>query len=163
VPVAAPWWDGRVLTARRSSAWRSRWEVARDGVPLLTLDGSTWSGGGHFELAGRRYDIPTNWLGSRYRLESDGAVVAEAERVGRKDWTLTADGRTHRFRRRSIWRPDQEMVDESGAVLGGVRRTGTWNRGAEADLPGLAEPVAVFVLGVVLLSWEQAAAAAAAT
>lgn len=150
-----------MLTARRSSAWRSRWEVARDGVPLLTLDGSTWSGGGHFELAGRRYDIPTNWLGSRYRLESGGAVVAEAARVGRKDWTLTADGRTHRFRRRSIWRPDQEMVDTSGTVLGGVRRTGTWGRGAEADLPGLAEPVAVFALGVVLLSWEQAAAAAA--
>lgn len=153
---------GRMLTARTTSLWRGTYEIAVDGRRVTTWTPKVWSGGGEFDLDGRRYAFTGKGLGSRYVLTADGEPVARAERVGRRDWTLRQGGRTHTFRRASIWNGDQLLVD-GDRVLGAVRRTGRWRGDAEADLPGLDLPVQVFALTVVLTLWYTQAAAAAAT
>ena len=55
-----------------------------------------------------RYEIRGNLWGSKYgMLAGDGAVVASADRVGRKGWTVESAGRVYTFGRASWWRPDQ--------------------------------------------------------
>ncbi len=62
-----------------------------------------------------------------------------------------------------MWRPDQDLVDDTDAVVGSIRRASMWNLTADADLPGLPDPVAVFAVLVVVLMWEASASAAAST
>jgi hypothetical protein len=151
-----------MLEAHRVSSFRPRWEVREDGAPLLVLEKKGWRSGVEYTLDGTAYEVRSTWTGGRYTLTTGDTEVAHAERIGRKHWAVTTpDGEFH-FRRRSIWKSDQEWVPDpdSSAVLGGIRRTGTWRGDAEARLPGMPAPLAVFVLAVVLLMWEQAAAAA---
>jgi hypothetical protein len=149
-----------MLTAHHTSFWRGTYAIALDGRPITTWTPKVWSGGGVFDLDGRHYAFRGKGWGSRYALERDGTPVARADRVGRARWTLQTGGRTHTFRRGSIWRGDQLLVD-GDRVLGGVRRTGWWNSDAEADLPGLDLPVQIFALTVVLTLWSSQAAVAA--
>ncbi len=153
-----------MLEAHRVSSFRPRWEVREDGSPLLVLAELGWRSGLEYTLDGTIYEVSTTWTGTRYTLTSGDTEVAHAERIGRKHWSVTTPESEFHFRRRSIWKPDQEWVagPDSSATLGGIRRTGTWRGDAEAQLPGMPGPVAVFVLAVVLLMWEQAAGAAAA-
>ena len=89
--------------------------------------------------------------------------LAVAGRVGRKRWTVEAEGRTFTFERASFWRNEQRLVD--GRPVGTVRRLGAFPSDAVTDLPGLPLPlqVFVFVFTVVLSAWDAAAAAAAAS
>jgi hypothetical protein len=73
--------------------------------------------------------------------------------VGRKSWTVEADGRTYEFRRASWWRQEEEL-HSGGLPVGSVRRKSIWRGDAVADLPGLPLPVEVFVLAVVLTKWD---------
>lgn len=152
-----------MLEAHRVSSFRPRWEVREDGAPLLVLEKKGWRSGVDYTLDGTPYEVRSTWTGSRYTLVSGDSEIAHAERIGRKHWSVTSPEGEFRFRRRSIWKSDQEWVagQDSSAVLGSIRRTGTWRGDAEAQLPGMPGPLAVFVLAVVLLMWEQAAAAAA--
>jgi hypothetical protein len=153
-----------MLEAHRVSSFRPRWEVREDGAPLLVLEKKGWRSGVEYTLDGTSYEVRSTWTGSRYTLTRDDAEVAHAERIGRKHWSVTTPTGEYHFRRRSIWKSDQEWVPDPDAdeALGAIRRTGTWRGDAEAELPGLPTPLAVFVLAVVLLMWEQAAAAATA-
>ena len=143
-----------MLEAHRVSSFRSRrWEIREDGAPLVVLEKKGWRSGVSYTLDGTVYDVTVTWTGGQYTLCSDDAELARAHRVGRKRWAVTTPEGEFHFRRRSIWRSDQEWVRSPDAptALGGVRRSGTWRGDAEADLPGMPTPLAVFVLTVVLL------------
>jgi hypothetical protein len=58
-----------------------------------------------------------------------------------------------------MWRGDQELLF-SGQAVGSIRRDRVWCNSAVADLPGMPEPVQVFVLWVVLAMWDAATVAA---
>jgi len=132
----------------------------RTGGGLATWDSSSWKTGGTVELDGRRYEVRANMWGSKYGMVDEfGTPIASADRVGRKNWTVEADGRTYEFHRPSAWRNDQELHFE-GRRVGSVKRISAWRGGAVTDLPGLPLPVEVFVLAVVLTMWDQAADAA---
>ncbi|MEV8510711.1 hypothetical protein [Dactylosporangium sp. NPDC051484] len=149
-----------MLQARRTSVWRSRYEVVADGRTVITWDGALWNNGGDFTLDGRRYEVRGNVWGSRFTMvDGSGAQVARAERVGRKQWTVEAAGRAYHFRRSSIFGTEQELVTD-GRRVGSVRRTSVWRGDVAADLPGLPLPVQIFVLGVVITMWDAQAAAA---
>ncbi len=151
-----------MLTARPSNFWHTRYDLARDGVPVAVWDSSLWTSGGRFELDGRGYRVRAGTWQTRYEMTDDqGVVVAAAEKVGRKRWTVQAGDRTYSFRRASVWRGDQELMDGDTPV-GLIKRTSSWRTDATADLPGLPLPVQIFVLGVVITMWNAAAAAAAA-
>ncbi|RZU52613.1 hypothetical protein EV385_4487 [Krasilnikovia cinnamomea] len=139
--------------------WRSRHAISADGHPVATWDSRFWRTGGQFVLDGRRFQVDANMWGTRYTLTgADGTMVAAADRVGRKHWTVEAAGQTYRFQRRSLWSNDQELHTEQGPV-GSVRRTSMWGGDVVADLPGLPLPVQIFVLGVVITMWDAQAAA----
>jgi hypothetical protein len=150
--------DG-MLTAERTSFWKSRYTLAEDGSPLTVWDPSTWSSGGTYELGGRTYRVRANVWGSRWSLLDDtGGVVAEAERFGRKNWQVLSAGRVYGFRRRSLFSSEHELLDGERPV-GSIRQTSSWSGSLAADLPGLPRPVQVFVLGIVISEYLAAASA----
>jgi hypothetical protein len=149
-----------MLTAQKPNLWRSCYDIAVDGLPIARWEPAWWRSGGVFELDGQRYQVRGNTLGSRFELIGPaGQPVALAQKVGRKQWTVQAGDRTYQFRRASIWRGDQELLFGDQAV-GSIRRTSLWRDTAVAELPGMPEPVQVFVLCVVLAMWAAAAIAA---
>ncbi|MEU4420576.1 hypothetical protein AB0F81_08110 [Actinoplanes sp. NPDC024001] len=151
-----------MLKAQRTSMWKTRYEIS-DGDTVVTVwDGNSWSIGGHFELDGHAYRVKANGWGSRYTMtDRHDRVVAEAERVYRKQWKVHAGGRTFEFKRDSVWRGGDEQLMDGDTVVGTVKRTSTWRGEFAADLPGLPPAVQVFVLGVVLTNYNAQAAAAA--
>lgn len=150
-----------MLQAKRTSIWKSRYEITSGGHPVAIWDGSMWKSGGRFELEGRNYLVRGNMWGSKYGMATDGdVVVATADRVGRKHWTVRADGQEYTFVRASIWRHEEEL-HARGRAVGSVRRTSLWRNDTEVNLPGLSLPVQIFVLGVVLAKWDNETAAAA--
>ena len=161
-----------MITASKPSMWRQHWDVARDGAVIARYEQSTFRQRGRFTLDGRDHLVKGLGIGTRYALyaarvdggeaSDDAPSLAEASRLGRKEWSIEGGGLLLRFRRRSMWRPDQDLLDDTGAVVGGIRRAGRWSSAAEADLPGVPDPVAVFAVLVVVLTWEAAAGAAAA-
>jgi hypothetical protein len=153
-----------MLHARRSGGLRTHHDISVDGAPLTTWTSRMWRKGGSFELDGTRFDVGGNLWGRTYGMATaDGAEVATADRVGRRSWHVQVGGRTYDFRRASIWRGDQVLLDATGTEIGSVRKVGFWGREAEADLPGLALPVQVFAFVVVLTMWEDQQQAAVAT
>src|SRR4051812_2928181 len=156
-------YPGAMVEARKVSLWHNRYELTADGERLATWEGRSWRSGGTFDLAGRRYDVRSNAWGSRFEMTDQvGMVAATAERVGRRQWTVEANGRSYEFRRASMWRSEQILVAD-GRPVGSIRRVNMWRGDAVADLPGLPPPVQVFVLAVVLSMWDAQAAAAAST
>ena len=143
--------------------WRSRYRVTDQGREITTWDSSTWRSGGEFMLDGRRFQVRSNGWGNKYTMTDDfGAVLAVAGRVGRKRWTVEADGQTYHFRRKGFWGNEEELL-RGDTVVGSVRRTSVWRGDVAVELPGLPQAVQVFVLGVVISMWDAAAAAAAAS
>ncbi|MEE6260580.1 hypothetical protein [Plantactinospora sonchi] len=152
-----------MLQARKPSIWRNRYEVSADGVAVATWEPSMWRSGGNFTLGGESYQVRSNTWGSRYTLlDANDTTVATADRVGRKQWTVEADGRTYHFRRTSFWGNEQELQAD-GQRVGSVKRSNSWRGDVTADLPGLPLPVQLFVLGVVITMWDSTAAATTTT
>jgi hypothetical protein len=150
------------LEARKTSVWRSRYDIFDGGLAVATWDGSTRRSGGTIDLQGRRYQVRGNVLGTRFSMTDEfGGPVAAADRVGRKRWTVESGGQTYHFRRASPWSNEQVLFAADGRV-GSVRRTSFWRGEVRADLPGLPLPVQVFVLGVVITMWDAQASGAAA-
>jgi hypothetical protein len=151
-----------MLEARRASLWNRTYNITVDGVSVVTWKGSLWKSGGQFEVGGRRYQVTSNAFATSYQMvDQTGMVVATATRVLRKNWTVEAEGRTHQFRRASVWREEQELLVD-GERVGSVRRLSMWRTDAIADLPTLPLATQIFVLCVVLTMWDNNAAAAGA-
>ncbi|MCM4080508.1 hypothetical protein [Paractinoplanes hotanensis] len=150
------------MEARKTSAWKSNYVVTDRGREIATWDKSTWKSGGEFTLEGRRYRVRSNGWGNKYTMTDDSdTVLAAADRVGRKRWTVTADGQTYHFRRRSIWASEEELVLGETRV-GSVRKTSFWRGDVNVELPSLTPALQLFILGVVISKWDAEAAAAAA-
>lgn len=150
-----------MLIATRAGFWTSRYEVRDGDRPVTTWDARVWRSGGDFTLDGRRYAVRSNTWGNRYTMTGDGGtIVATADRVGHKRWTVEAGGQTYRFQRASFWSGEQELHNAAGRV-GSVRRTSVWRGDVAVDLPGLPLPVQIFAMGVVISLWDAQAAAAA--
>lgn len=162
-PVASPGSPGS-LTAKRTSVWRSRYDIGAAGRTVTVWDGAVWRGDSSFELDRRRYEVRGNVWRTRFDLVvGDGARVASADRTQRRRWTVEADGVTYHFERPSVWRQEQELRAPGGGRVGGVRRTSFWRGDAVADLPGLPLPVQIFVVGIVLTRWDWQTTVAAAS
>lgn len=149
-----------MLLAKRTSIWRARYEVSQDGHRVAHWDGSLWRSGGDLEVAGMVFHVRGNAWGSRFSmLDKAGGVVAAADRVGRKRWTVTAGGTTYQFQRASAWGQAQDLYAD-GRRVGTVRKVSFWGSDVAVDLPGVPLPVQIFVLGVIVTMWQAQAAAA---
>jgi hypothetical protein len=149
------------MEARKISVWRSRYSVTDRGREIAVWDSSVWKSGGEFELGGRRFRVRSNAWGHKYTMVDDaGALVASADRVGRKRWTVEAAGQTYHFRRKSFWGNEELVLGDMR--VGSVRKTSFWRGDVAVELPGLATALQLFVLGVVISMWDAQTAAAAA-
>ncbi|WP_051571062.1 hypothetical protein [Cryptosporangium arvum] len=149
-----------VLHAKQSGLLRSDYEISLDDQPLAHWDAKNWRAGGSFTLDDRTYEVRSDVLATRFELiDPTGASVAIADRVGRKHWSVEADGRVHTFERHSAWRLEERLVAD-GTPVGSVRRSNLWSDEATAELPSLPLPLQVFVLFVVLSGWDILASAA---
>lgn len=151
-----------MLTAQQSDFWGRTYVISLDGVELTQFNPKQWGAGGTFHLDGTPYELTSNMWGATYALTTTGdKVIATAEKVGRKHWTVESEGRVYQFERISMWRGDQALM-ASGQQVGTLRRAKGWKLGVAAELPTLPVPVRVFVVAVVLTMWRAQAAAAAA-
>ncbi|MEV4536992.1 hypothetical protein AB0J82_24760 [Asanoa sp. NPDC049518] len=149
-----------MLTARPASSWTNKYDVELDGRPLTIWEASLWKQGGKCTLDGHDYRIRSNTWGTRHTMvDESGDEVAVADKVGRKQWTVTYGGQTFHFRRRSLWSQQQDLYLGEQAV-GYARRPSAWRRDVELDLPGMPTPAQVFVLAVVIAMWDAQTAAA---
>lgn len=152
-----------MLEAKRSGVFKSRWEISSDGRPLAVWEPAVWRNGGTVQCAGMRYEVRVNFWGNRYTLVREGgAVVATADRVGRKRWTVQADGKTYEFERGSVF-GEKEWLVTDGAKTGWIKRTSMWRYHLAAELPGLPPLTQAFAIIVVAHKWEQAAATGTAS
>lgn len=148
-----------MLIADRRGFLRRRYEVRDDapgaGAPVeLVL--STWAPSGEFELDDVVHEIRLRHrflVGHDAGLFAGGRELAHAQGVGTSDWTLQVDDRRYRFVRPHLFRRTQHMV-EAGESVGSVRKVALTS-GAEADLPLLPLRVQLFVVGALLLVWEE--------
>jgi hypothetical protein len=145
-----------MLTAKRTSVWRNRYEVVVDGQPVAQWQPRTWRTGGTFELAGRRYEVGSNVWVSRFTMTDELGLVVATER-----WTIATGGRSYEFRRASLWRSHEQLVAD-GQPVGFIRRVSMWRGDTVAELSALPMPVQVFALVVVLTMWDARNSAAAA-
>ena len=148
------------MEARRISTWKSSYLVTDRGREVATWDSKVWKGGGEFVLDGRRFRVKSNGWGTKYTMADDaGTVVASADRVGRKRWTVSAGGQTYHFRSK-FWSGEEELVLGETRV-GAVRKASFWGSTVNVELPGLPPAVQLFVLGVVISKWNAESSAAA--
>ncbi|WP_127504987.1 hypothetical protein [Actinoplanes solisilvae] len=149
------------MEARKLSVWKSNYLVTDRGREITTWDSSTWKSGGEFLLDGQRFQVRSNTWGTKYTMTDDfGAVLASADRVGRKHWSVEAGGQTYAFRRKSIWHSEEELVLGDTRV-GSIRKTNVWRGDIEVELPTLPRSLQVFALGVVISMWDAQSSAAA--
>ncbi|WP_233513334.1 hypothetical protein [Micromonospora craterilacus] len=147
------------MEARKISVWRSRYSVTDRGREITVWDRSVWKSGGEFELDGQRFQVRSNAWGNKYTMVDDaGTMVATADRVGRKRWTVEAAGQTYHFRRKSFWGEEELILGDTR--VGSVRKTSFWRGDVAIELPGLATALQLFVFGVVIGMWHTQAAAA---
>lgn len=148
-----------MIEARRRSVWGGRYDLLDGGLQMATWEPSTWGTGGTLRVDGRRLRVRSNV----YRRESTavdptGTPVAVAREVGRRNWTIEADGMTYHFRSSTPWRHEEKLRD-GGRSIGRIRRTGLWRGDAQAELPSLPRMVAAFAVSLTVSRWESEVAA----
>ncbi|MBE1489221.1 hypothetical protein [Plantactinospora soyae] len=147
------------LTAKGQGLFKNDYELSADGKPLTYWNAKSLRSGGSFPLDGRTYEVKANILATQWELTDEtGMLVAVAERVGRKNWTITSGGRTYAFERASIFRLEERLIVD-GKPAGSIRRKYLHSDVSHADLPGLPAPIQVFAFIVSLSGWDLADAA----
>ncbi|GAA0947430.1 hypothetical protein [Virgisporangium aurantiacum] len=149
-----------MLEATKAGVFSRSYDIAVDGRRVASWSGRFWRNGGDITLGGQAYRVEATTFTNRFTMtDAAGRTVATAEKAGRKHWTVVADGRPHRFRRTSIWGNRQDLLVGDQAV-GSIRRTSMWSGRVEAELPTLSLPAQIFVVGVMITTWDNQAAAA---
>jgi hypothetical protein len=145
-----------MLSARRRGSLRAHYVISEGRRRLTTWTPPHKGAGGEFVVDGVSYLVDAVPGSSHAVLQIvDGPPVAVAEGLGRTPWTVRTHDGAHTFDRTlDRWTEQQLFVD--GRPVGGVRQAGRSGRLVEVDLPGVADPVAVFVLALVLDMWASA-------
>ena len=147
-----------MIEARRVSVWNGRYDVIADGRHVATWVRAGSTTGGTLQWDGRRYQVRASMMGGTAGMYAPGGrQVATAHDVGRRLWTIQADGATYEVRRAPPWRPE-DTLHVQGQRVGSVKRTNILRGDAAANLPGMPLPVQLFALALVLTIWDATAA-----
>lgn len=143
-----------MINAERTSLWKTAYRISVDGHQLTTFNAKWWGSGGWFGINGQHYELRANFWGTRWSLlGTDGSVIATAEGVHRKRWTVRTSFAGYQFLRDSCWKLDQSLVAADQRV-GSVKIVSASKGNVVAELPGLPLPVQVFTLATVLTVWN---------
>ncbi|HKX33435.1 MAG TPA: hypothetical protein VJ302_37505 [Blastocatellia bacterium] len=102
-------------------------------------------------------------LGKEYALESNGVILARAEKTSlfRRSYEVRFGNRSYTLQAESMFHRAFVLMDGQTEV-GWISPDGSITRCTSAALPEhFPLPVKVFIIWLVLLTWKQAAAAAA--
>src|SRR3954470_23045295 len=140
--------------ARRTGFLRVQYAITQDRRNLTTWTPPSKGDYGSFVLDGTEYVVDAHGSASQALLKVDeGEVVAAAHGLGRTPWFVQANGRDYTFVR-SLERWSEQLMVARGRQVGVVRKVADKRRRwAEAELPDMHPPVAVFVMAVVLTMW----------
>jgi hypothetical protein len=143
-----------VLYARRNGVLKVKYSISQDRTQLTTWTPPSKGDDGTFVLDGTEYVVDADSSASQALLKVDeGEVVAAAHGLGRTPWFVQAHGRDYTFVR-SLERWSEQLMVAGGQQVGVVRKVADKRRRwAEAELPDMHPPVAVFVMAVVLTMW----------
>jgi hypothetical protein len=143
--------------ARRTGFLRVQYTITHDRRNLTTWTPPSKGDYGSFVLDGTEYLVDAHSSASQALLKvEEGEVVAAAHGLGRTPWFVQAHGRDYTFVR-SLERWSEQLMVAGGQQVGVVRKvTDKHRRWAEAELPDMHPPVAVFVVAVVLTMWAGA-------
>ncbi|WP_203995779.1 hypothetical protein [Virgisporangium aurantiacum] len=149
-----------MLEATREGFWGTRYSIGVDGHTVAEWRVPGWRTSGGIVVAGQFFPVETRLWSNRFTMfDRVGTTIAVAENVARRTWTGYADGRYHEFRRASFLSTTVLHVVGDREV-GWLRRRSAWTGGIEAELPALSLLAQVFVVGAVITTWDQQAAAA---
>ena len=148
-----------MLFARRWGAPRLHYKIAKDRKSLATWTPPSKGSGGTFAVAGVDYRIEAVSAGTAVLEVVDGPSVAVAEGLGRTPWVVRTHDSTYTVDR-TLERWAEQQVFVRGRWVGAVRQAGRSGRHAEAELPDVPDPVAVFVMALVLQMWDAHARSA---
>lgn len=152
-----------MLTAERTDVQLGQYTITQESRMLTTITLERRGSGGRFDLDGASYRIRPQSLRRSYDLVGDGqSLVATAEGVRRRLWTVQADEQIYRFRRNSIRARGESLLDSADRPLGSIIRSGRWKVGAVGDLSGVDTRVQIFAIAVALVRWRQRQRTAAA-
>jgi hypothetical protein len=146
-----------MIKARRVSIWNRRYDLIAHGRIVATWERASLATAGTLQWDGQRYQVHASMESGTARLSAPGGrQVATAHDVGRRQWTIQADGATYDFRRSPPWR-QEEKLHVQGHRVGSVKRTNIRGEAA-ADLPGMPLPAQLFALALALTMWDATAA-----
>jgi hypothetical protein len=142
------------LYARRKGVQRVRYTIGEGRKKLTTWTPLFRGDGGDFVLDGTEYLVDAHSAATQAQLTTaEGEVLAAALGLGRTPWVVRADGWEYTFVR-SLERWSDQLMVAGGRQVGVVRKVSNRrHRWAEAELPEMDVPVAVFTMAVVLTMW----------
>lgn len=143
-----------MLYARRKGVTAVKYAISEGRRNLTTWTPLFKGAGGGFALDGVEYLVDAHGTASQALLtDADGQGLATAHGLGRTPWVVHAGGWDYTFMR-SLERWSDQLLVDRGMQVGVVRKVADKRkRWAEAELPDMDPPVAVFVVAVVLTMW----------
>jgi hypothetical protein len=154
-----------MLTAAPRNWFSWDYAVTSSHDHLADLDVSWWREKGTLTVEGQCYPVYRERLMSgRFVLESDGGVLASAEKPSawRQRLLIEHAGRRYVLKRRSMFSRTFEL-HEGPTMVGSLSATGMLSRRMNIELPeSLPLPVRVFVVWLTVVLWKRETEAAAA-
>jgi hypothetical protein len=141
--------------------------VVTDGaLPVAEIDVSWWREKGRLTAQGATYDIyREGWMNGAFLLESDGALLARAEKPSalRRSFDLECGKKFYTLRAESHFRRKFVLFDGEREV-GWISPDGMFTRHATAQFPdSIPLPVKIFIIWLVVILWKRQSDSAAAS
>ena len=130
--------ESRVIAEINLSSWREKGDLIVESVTYIVRREAAMKGG--------------------FALESNGSVVAAAERPSafRRTLTIRHGARQYTLRARSAWKRQFVLLDETREV-GSITPDGFLTRRSIIDLPAdIPLPLRMFIVWLVVLMWMRA-------
>lgn len=154
-----------MLTATPRGWFSWDYAVSRDHDHLADIDISWWREKGTLTVDGRQYGVYRERpLSGKFILESDGRIVASAEKPSslRRRLLIEHADKQYELKPRGMFTRTFEL--HSGpTTVGSLSAKGVFSRRMNVDLPeALPLPVRVFVMWLTVILWKRDAQAASA-
>ncbi|MDQ2640372.1 MAG: hypothetical protein M3Y79_07320 [Pseudomonadota bacterium] len=152
-----------MLTATPRHWFSWNYTVSRETDRLADLNISWWREKGTLTVDGRQFSVyRERMMSGKFILESDGAVVASAEKPSslRRRLLIEHAGRQYELKPHGLFSRTYDL-HEGSAVIGSMSARGFFTRRMNVDLPEtLPLPVRLFVTWLTVLLWKRESDAA---
>ncbi len=146
-----------------TSAFSRDYAVKENGLEIAFIGQSIWKEKATLNVGGYSFTMRRDGvMSSAYVLEgSDGSLLASARKsVWQHNYEVGCAEGQFRLQRNSMWTNNYTLLANEQQI-GYVSKQSAWGRNAVAELANLSLVIRCFLLWLVLISWQEAQAAAA--